>query len=804
MLSVLRDRESFLCAPDGTAHLSVVLRASTTLTSRGTSYHYKGKFCCRDMFKAIYLIGNDRLKKITRLNQTNSTAFQRRKSITNSESIDARVKLDRTIVFWRGYFDDHCQKPNDETWLWPSHQTFDDIYSRFFSAWYGLKYPGDDVPGMSTFKRARHDPQFSNIKKRVSHYHLKCTTCKYYGDLLNNGFLCAEQKDKMIEEREAHEHLHRTWRQKEEKLMQQASHSPESLCLIRCDDTSPVSLPHTGQREVKGLSQATGYEVIPWCVQDVSRGLCEYVYTPKRLVPHGSNRFCTLLHTVLQANRTCGTDAAKSRRLVIIVDNYSENRCYNNFSFLTEVVMSGWFDTVELLYGPVGHTHNGIDAMHHIHNTQVGKYFAGTLADWINNFRHAFKSDRTRPSASICLIQYDWDGHYKNNKVKLEGIDTRDEAGALLAVGFKIGREGNDPLVRVWFTQDTGMTPQWVGADGKVNSEGVVALTRRPFAPPKQIPPFRTARLNKVLKLLKNKVFVQHMQANNAEDCIEWVREAATTGMVPVIEYLEDEYCVPGGRFGTPARIGTARLSVVVDVVVGHKPDCSNQDFWCDADLGEVHRSIEPQTRPIVPVLCYSTKRDMKLYNKNANGEGNLGVAIEDEPESESNEEGLESDDEDVAHQFSKKNVHKHREETDSNHWVSSTDTSRSDHDDSTIRKRKRDRGKASGKASGKARAKKAKNKKATSKGLQPGSNCYALDCDQNGSWYLTKGLLFNKPKLRKGQQRADLDLRIRFNGERHPFTYKMKDVFSSRKEANSETTKRNDNGSTANGSDSD
>jgi hypothetical protein len=114
ILSVLRDRESFLCAPDGTAHLSVVLRSSTTLSRRGTSYLYKGKFCCRNMFKAIYLIGNDRLTKITKLNQTNSTAFQRRKSITNSESIDAIVKLDRTIVFWRGYFDDHCQKPNDD------------------------------------------------------------------------------------------------------------------------------------------------------------------------------------------------------------------------------------------------------------------------------------------------------------------------------------------------------------------------------------------------------------------------------------------------------------------------------------------------------------------------------------------------------------------------------------------------------------------------------------------------------------------------------------------------------------------
>ena len=32
------------------------------------------------------------------------------------------------------------------------------------------------------------------------------------------------------------------------------------------------------------------------------------------------------------------------------------------------MVSRGWYDVVELYYGPVGHTHNGVDADHKIHN----------------------------------------------------------------------------------------------------------------------------------------------------------------------------------------------------------------------------------------------------------------------------------------------------------------------------------------------------------------------------------------------------------------------------------------------------
>lgn len=84
------------------------------------------------------------------------------------------------------------------------------------------------------------------------------------------------------------------------------------------------------------------------------------------------NRFCTLLHAVLRANREAGTVHSLARELVVIADNCSENRNYTTcLRWASEIVAAGWFDSVRFLFGPVGHTHNGVDAIHAVHNRDL-------------------------------------------------------------------------------------------------------------------------------------------------------------------------------------------------------------------------------------------------------------------------------------------------------------------------------------------------------------------------------------------------------------------------------------------------
>jgi hypothetical protein len=741
------------------------------------------------MWKAIHGIGNDRLKKLHRASSGNLSARGKPRgmgAIGLSGNNAIAVKRDRCIVFWRQYFNQHCQRPNDHTLLWPNSSTYADIKERFFEPWWAEHYPGEDSPGRSCFEKARHDPQFADVKVRIKHFHLKCDQCALYSKMFERGFTTREEEESWSKLRVDHEVSYRHWRQTETSLMQEASHSPDKLTLIRCDDTISVQFPHPGSRQWKGLSQMKGFEVVPWCVEDVSRGVREYVYTPKRLQPHGANRFCTLLHTVLQANRSCGGPAAKARRLVIIVDNYGENRNYCNFAFLSEVVMAGWYDSIELLFGPVGHTHNGVDAIHHKHNVEVGKYFAGTLAHYIHNYGLVFKSPVTRPSASLCLIQYDWDEHYRNSTVKLSGINERHpETGALLSVGFKIARHGNDPLVRVYYTHDTCMTPRWIGVDRRQpGGEGFVCLARRPSAPPRLIEQHRTARNDAVLKWVNHKKLAEQVMANGeyAGGCLDWVRDAATTGMVPVNTYLDEQKRVPDGRMGTPARIGVVGvMEVDVDIIVGYANGATNEQFWKVAGVQSVPRTLLVEGRPIQRALRYSSRRNVETFalaDAQQSGDDRHD-AIEADVGSVGgqSEARSESDLEDERRVTVHKVARKHIKPGQMRYHSSDTDTSAMGERSRRRAPRTVPRGRR------RARTK-------ASECVEPGTKVYVVDkLDDDGPWGVTKGVIHERKKVR-GRKRGYVYM-LQFNNYAEKFEYPRADFFLTRAEAKIECSVR-------------
>jgi hypothetical protein len=106
-------------------------------------------------------------------------------------------------------------------------------------------------------------------------------------------------------------------------------------------------------------------------------------------------------------------------RQIFIGDNYSENKNNTNLAWACMMVSHGWFKEVRFLYGPPGHTHNGIDAVHNVHNQNVGaspsqlvlracllrltaaayslsvrrpgSYVTGTLANFVNLFPTVWK-----------------------------------------------------------------------------------------------------------------------------------------------------------------------------------------------------------------------------------------------------------------------------------------------------------------------------------------------------------------------------------------------------------------------------
>ena len=111
---------------------------------------------------------------------------------------------------------------------------------------------------------------------------------------------------------------------------------------------------------------------MPFNICNYANGDNAYVYTVKGRFKKGGNRLCSVLYHYLRKMKF-GTDRCRlAHRVYLHADNFVENKCNTVLCFASELVMRGWFEEIIFEFGPVGHTHNGRDAVHHIHNRIAG------------------------------------------------------------------------------------------------------------------------------------------------------------------------------------------------------------------------------------------------------------------------------------------------------------------------------------------------------------------------------------------------------------------------------------------------
>jgi hypothetical protein len=58
--------------------------------------------------------------------------------------------------------------------------------------------------------------------------------------------------------------------------------------------------------------------------------------------------------------------------------------------FTTEIVWRKWYDEASNLFGPVGHTHNGVDAEHSHHNSELMLFPYPYLGSLLEGFERAW------------------------------------------------------------------------------------------------------------------------------------------------------------------------------------------------------------------------------------------------------------------------------------------------------------------------------------------------------------------------------------------------------------------------------
>jgi hypothetical protein len=270
-------------------------------------------------------------------------------------------------------------------------------------------------------------------------------------------------------------------------------------------------------------------QVIPFNLTNHGNSENFYFYTLKGQFKKGANRLCTTLWHVTQRirNGKATTHAEKAqklaRHLILIADNYSENKNNTLLAFCNELIYHKLFDKITLLYGPVGHTHNGGDAVHNIHNNLVGNFESVSLPEFFNYFYSAWTSEKSRPQPVIIDVQYDWDGHYDGH------IRTLANLNKVRAIKVERGTNG---FIEVHL-KSSPRHSQWCGQKGLPDAPGFVMFLSLPLTLPKIIDPKPLKMSEKEFVSMKGKKIRRYCEALGRSLNLEWTLDMVRLGRIP-------------------------------------------------------------------------------------------------------------------------------------------------------------------------------------------------------------------------------------------------------------------------------
>jgi len=497
------------------------------------------------------------------------------------------------------------------------------IYSEYFKPWYEHTYRGcRDIPGYSTFLSARHDEAFGDVKRRPKHFHSKCGTCYRLKARALRCFKNRTQEKKWLRKLFKHDKAVVNWRAHVEQKTADGRHNPHEHIVLFFDDTGSVDLPHVTNRGLKDLPSSR-VPIIPWLVQNLSEGKEHYFYMLKNAFKKGGNRICTQLYHVIRAIKMAGGPGARATKLTLVADNYNENKNNTLFAFLSDLVRHGYFEQIHLIFGEVGHTHNGDDAQHEIHNNKIGQYFNPTLAHWIASYPLAWREEATRPIPVLLNAMYDFDEYYSTTLDELAGF-TRTQADDVYVRGFSFQREAVSNWVTCKISVDPANGKPYLGVNNTPESRGYLVLKRPP--PPSR--KLKCVAANKDILPKKYRAQVlgprmrETMEAEGMSDAMDWLETLIDQATIPIDSVLEET--APPGQVGRRVQLCCGDCTVEASQLVPLFGDGSfNFDqFWTqpveaaaasareqepDEDSGDDrlpcvgYRRIKPNKRPTYP-----------------------------------------------------------------------------------------------------------------------------------------------------------------------------------------------------------
>ena len=597
-----------------------------------------GRSVCRTFFCKAYGISDRKLRGVVSavLQSRNPLLAVIKRKVAKPTMLGERVKFNQAFKFWNDFFNDTCQTPKEGMRLFPVNLSMRIIYEEYFKPWFKRIGHESARPGMRSFERARKHEAFSDVKRRKNHQHCRCNDCK----TLDEMHLQAYKEHGMVSEavrsaRLAHRAKVAAWRRTEETWYHKAAHCPQEVNVFSYDDTSTFGAPHFTNRCYKGLPNAR-VEFIPFLIKDHARGKDTYIYSVKNRYKKGANRLVTTLNACIRALKSDLAHAARhANKLVLIADNYSENKNNTMFAFCTHLILEGVYDEVEMLFGPVGHTHNGVDQKHDTHNNSLGSFTNADLAHLISRYILAWPSAATRPGAAVLDVQQNWDDFYKPYINRLGGFTNTvtDDVGVH---AFQFTRATPSNVVEMRWKRDAGADLSWRGITGEPDSAPFVLLRSHPIGKPEVVPPTETTTVKEYFKQFTGRKIAEKMQGERIHAARKGLIQTMLTGVIP--RSAPKEYRVPSGELGKLYTIGVPEVAQV-DIRFIEAP-AEGEPLW----LRTTHNDVLPHygcgdqasllaaiTSQRLPVVGYAhvppTKRPVYKHANNVSYRENMESA---------------------------------------------------------------------------------------------------------------------------------------------------------------------------------
>ena len=362
----------------------------------------------------------------------------------------------------------------------------------------------------------------------------------------------------------------RKWRNLESSLQHKSKHDL-NFVVISYDDTSALQLPRFTNRDLKNFPTST-IDFIPWNVMNYGSGENAYFYTFKNDVKKGGNRICTFLYTLLKRikfSTVPGHCQKLARELVLMGDNYSENKCNTLFAFCSFLIHLGWFDKIEMLFGPVGHTHNGNDSVHHCHNNIAGDFDSITLPEFLQKFDFAWSKETMRPQPVFFDSCYNWDEFFDPHMNRVGGFSATSQSDLYVrALKFEIGPSGKVEML----SKGSPSNAQWAGVDQREekypDAAGVVILDTCPDSTPNVLPHLGLSKYPHLkIKHFESARMREREHSVRLDGSLNWMISVLKDGKLPthgpVVENVSDS----ASGYGTVEKVGVDSRVVNLPIV---------------------------------------------------------------------------------------------------------------------------------------------------------------------------------------------------------------------------------------------